>query len=126
MSKSTRDWLLDAEGSLRPPLDACPLKRNWAAAEVPQVRDVLASGYGPGYNAGDAISIVFEQPTAAGLDEEAPPISRLYLAHISPVSRLYLACISPISRLYLAHISRPRRGGDGAAHDPNPNPHPYP
>ena len=66
MSKSTRDWLLDAEGSLRPPLDACPLKRNWAAAEVPQVRDVLASGYGPGYGVGDAISIVFEQPTAAG------------------------------------------------------------
>ena len=71
MSKSTRDWLLDAEGSLRPPLDACPLRRNWAAAEVPQVRDVLASGYGPGYGSGDAISIVFEQPTAAGLDEEA-------------------------------------------------------
>ena len=63
--------MLDAEGSLRPPLDACPLKRNWAAAEVPQVRDVLASGYGSGYGAGDAISIVFEQPTAAGLDEEA-------------------------------------------------------
>ena len=35
------------------------------------MRDVLASGYGPGYGVGDAISIVFEQPTAAGLDEEA-------------------------------------------------------
>ena len=55
----------------RPPVDACPLKRNWAAAEEPQVRDVLAAGYGAGYGAGDTISIVFERPTAAGLDEDA-------------------------------------------------------
>ena len=53
------------------PVDACPLKRNWAAAEEPQVRDVLAAGYGAGYGAGDSISIVFERPTAAGLDEGA-------------------------------------------------------
>ena len=35
------------------------------------MRDVLAAGYGAGYGAGDSISIVFERPTAAGLDEGA-------------------------------------------------------
>ena len=38
---------------------------------MPQVRDVLAAGYGAGYGAGDSISVVFERPTAAGLDQGA-------------------------------------------------------
>ena len=63
--------LVDSAGNLRLPVDACPLKRNWAAAKEPQVRGVLAAGYGAGYGAGDTISIVFERPTAAGLDEDS-------------------------------------------------------
>ena len=55
------------------PTPACNLQRNWQPAPSPRVIKLVASGIGDGYGAGDTISIILDQPSAAGMDYVPPP-----------------------------------------------------
>lgn len=55
------------------PTPACNLQRNWQPVPQPQVVKMVAAGINDGYGSGDTISLIFDQPSAAGMDYVPPP-----------------------------------------------------
>ena len=89
---------------------------------------MLASGYGAGYGAGDSISIVFERPTAAGLDEEAHRGDKAFvdgLFAFTSSEDIYPLDDSCVGRR--CSDGRPcRKAYPNPSPNPNPNPNPDP